>query len=268
MRAWILPVFVLASQVFMANATALPANRLDDPALLARKTCTDCEQEPQYSYDTAGIAKEGCCRVFTTNQFKTRSEMNATCSQKCGNATVMEAKANSNGVLAGTSCVQIQPTYPGGIDPDGDPYTMGNCVCNIPLLTHILEEVVIYLPYIADIGCEIMMDALGTVLAVGAQAIPGVGEEMDAGMAAGVTAAKTMSKYGKKASDFLGYINPCGPPNNYTQHIDDIFAPLANVPDSVMTAGKCISGCPSTTFAPPSVPPPTATPSPTAMPDD
>lgn len=62
---------------------------------------------------------------------------------------------------------------------------------------------------------------------------------MDAGMAAAVKTAKTVTENGQDASTFLQWVaNPCGS-SNYTQMIDKIFDPLSNVPDSVMPGLGC-----------------------------
>lgn len=248
MRAWILPVLLVASRVSIVNAAAFPESRLND--LLVRKApCTNCEQEPQYTYNTAGIAKEGLCRYFTTNPYKTRSELASTCTQKCGNVTA-EADSNGNGA-AFQGCIELQPVDAGGggVDPDGDAYNMGNCVCDIPILDQLVGEILLAIAEAAKIGCEILMDAAEDVLEYGADAIPGVGEAMTIGMKGAVQTAKTMAKYGKKSSDFLSWLNPCGPPDNYTQKIDDIFDPMSAVEDSVVPPGACVSGCPSSTVS-------------------
>ena len=103
----------------------------------------------------------------------------------------------------------------------------------------VVQDVLMALPAIAEIGCELLFDSLDLVLQIGAAAIPGEGEAMDAGMAAAVKAAKTVTENGQDASSFLQWFaNPCGS-SNYTQKIDQIFDPLSNVPDSVMPGLGC-----------------------------
>ena len=63
-----------------------------------------------------------------------------------------------------------------------DLYAIGECVCDISVLDKLANDIVLSLPAIAEIGCEIIDQAVNAVLKVGAAAIPGGGEALDAGM--------------------------------------------------------------------------------------
>jgi hypothetical protein len=197
MRAWILPALLVASRLFMVNTAALQANRLD--AIQIRTTTDDPQSQTDFDEDTAGLSNEGACCVYTTDHDKSFSGITLTYTKMCGNLANESASTDKT---MSTSCEELQPLSDTTIDPDGDAFTLGECICNIPILDQAVNIVILSLPAIAEIGCEIFTDALSSVAELGAAVIPGV-DEMTAGMKAAVQAAKTMDDYGQDAGDFL-----------------------------------------------------------------
>lgn len=85
------------------------------------------------------------------------------------------------------------------LEPDGiTQYKWGYCLCNIPFANTVLHDIMASLPDIAAIGCDIMMKSISLVAEVGVNAIPGVGEAMDAGQAG----VKALSAGGEQVCPF------------------------------------------------------------------
>ncbi len=118
--------------------------------------------------------------------------------------------------------------------PAGNKFTMGECECNVPLINQIVEDVLLALPAIAKIGCELLYGGLDLIIQIGALAIPGEGEAMDAGLFAVTQGAKILSKNGYGSSMLLKWLaNPCSS-SNYTQKLDKIWSVTTKVSDKVV----------------------------------
>lgn len=194
------------------------------------------ETQTEYDEETTSFRSQGLCRAYISTDQSLLTKGLSTCDDQCGD---LAKQRTSEGKMTSVSCFSGGQGIPTYTDPDGNQFNMGECICDIPILDEIVNDVLMALPAIAEIGCEILFDSLDLVLQIGAAAIPGEGEVMDAGMAAAVKAAKTITENGQDASSFLQWFaNPCGS-SNYTQMIDNIFDPLSSVPDSVMPGLGC-----------------------------
>ncbi|KAL8828896.1 MAG: hypothetical protein Q9191_002327 [Dirinaria sp. TL-2023a] len=161
------------------------------------------------------------------------------CMGICGNMT---QKTLADGGIHSVSCISHEgwqpadggkPYPPDYIPGPGDPPAVqgGNCTCDNSFIDELANDFLEALPIIANIGCEIIMNAVGLVAQVGALAIPGVGEAIDGGMVASIQAAK-LADYSYDASQdalgaFQNWLNPCGP---------------SKLPDGVQKAFDIMSG--------------------------
>ncbi|KAF2141539.1 uncharacterized protein K452DRAFT_298254 [Aplosporella prunicola CBS 121167] len=160
------------------------------------------------------------------------------CLGVCGDAYKKKAEA---GDMASIGCVGVDVHYE--VEPGTKlKVAQGNCSCNNAFLNEIAETVIEALPAIAEIGCELTMSALSVVLEVGEAIVPEVGETLDAGMIAGVEAAKVIEKAygtGKKAVEqYQSWLNPCGDTSAVPDDVQKIFD-VMNSFDCNMIPGKC-----------------------------
>ncbi|KAH8679575.1 hypothetical protein BGZ60DRAFT_561138 [Tricladium varicosporioides] len=222
MKLWILPA-LLAAQA--CSVLAKPVVSVERRADVKKQDKTEFDRE------TTSFKGSGLCRYYNKATWKTHDGITLTCTPKCGDlakAVKDTGKTQSAGCLGNGDTLPYQP------DPDGDMFQMGKCICDMPLADEIADLVIEALPAIAQIGCEILFKSLDLVLELGAMAIPGAAE-MDVGMRAAITGAKTMLENGQDASTFLQWIlHPCGAASKYTEDIDKIFDPLSAVSDSIV----------------------------------
>ncbi|KAI4143773.1 MAG: hypothetical protein L6R39_004455 [Caloplaca ligustica] len=228
MRSWIVRASQLI-QIFsflVHSAVPHPAGQLEIRG--------EPESQQEFDQTTTSFEEQGLCRAYLKTGMTIESV--STCGTKCGD---LVQKAQDAGDTTSLSCVSGGVGIPTITDPDGNQWNAGQCVCDIPILEEVIEDVLLTLPAIAEIGCEILFSAFDTILEIGVAAIPGVGPEMSAGMKAGIQAAKTITQNGQKASSFLQWFtNPCGK-SKYTDMVDQIFDPLSSVPDSVVPGLGC-----------------------------
>lgn len=227
MRSWIVPALQLIRlSSFVVDAAILhPVGHLEPRD----------NRETQQSFDqtTESFKQQGLCRVYVNQRWGIKGL--ETCEPKCGD---LVKKAKQEDKTTSLSCVTGGISIPTITDPSGDEYSPGTCVCDIPVFDELINDIVMALPAVAEIGCGILFGAFDAILEIGAMAIPGVGE-MTAGMKAGIQAAKTVAENGQDASSFAQWFaNPCGK-SKYVDMIDKIFNPLSNVPDSVVPGLGC-----------------------------
>ncbi|KAI5776467.1 hypothetical protein EDC01DRAFT_682450 [Geopyxis carbonaria] len=200
-------------------------------------------QETQLEYDqeSTSFSQSGLCRAYHSTDRSLLTKGLSTCQTMCGD---LVKKAADEGKTNSLTCVSGGVGIPLISDPDGNQYTMGACTCDVPILDELVEDVLLALPAIAEIGCEILFNSFDLVLKIGLLALPGPGEAMDVGMQAGLKAAKTLLQNGKRASSFAQWFwNPCGD-SKYTEMVDDLFNPLSSVSDEVMEGNGCPGECP------------------------
>ena len=225
---------MIRSWVFSTLQLALLSSILAQAGALHSITQRENHKESQEEFDhnTASLVQQGQCRAYLALGHVTEST--STCESKCGD---MAKKADETGKTTSVGYMGLQgtPTY---TDPKGDDYMIGRCLCDPPLVDIIVDEVLIALPAIAEIGCAILSGSFDLVLELEAAAIPGVGE-MTVSMKAGIQAAKTITEHGQDVSSFIKWFDsPCGH-SKYTDMVDKIFDPSNNVPDDVVPGLGC-----------------------------
>ena len=100
------------------------------------------------------------------------------------------------------------------LDPNDNLFMGGECRCDDPVVEFFADTVITSLPALAAIGCMIFFESMELTIRAGISATP-VGAASNAGLRAGVRAAKTLNKlYG--AADRSGlfgdwYSGICGP---------------------------------------------------------
>ncbi|KAL8979476.1 MAG: hypothetical protein Q9205_005198 [Flavoplaca limonia] len=225
----------------IAALQLLALSHVADSAILPFQhlgTLGQARESQQEFEDTTGRYKQsGQCRLYLDSTDKTRGGL-GTCAQKCGDLVGEEDISKS------PECTTSGDNVPEILDPEGDRYTPGECVCDVPIVDQMVDETLLPLPVVADIGCPIVYQAFDAILDVGAAAIPDEEAPMDIGMNASIQAAKTISDSGKEADSFLGWFDQPCEVGNYTDVILKIFNPLCEVPDSVVanTDGKTTNG--------------------------
>lgn len=177
------------------------------------------------SNDVEGNARAQNVKQVQCNSYIGLGHVNeavAPCKPFCGKA----GPDTNAGNITSVTCLSGGLNLPIYTDSVGK-YYPGVCRCNIGLLDQITNDVVMALPAIADIGCEILVDAFELVVSVGVAAIPGAGEveAADAGMQGLVKAGQAVKKAGKGADDLLSWLNPCGK-DQFTDKVDAVFGDL------------------------------------------
>lgn len=149
------------------------------------------------------------CTIFDPPDSKTSL---AQCQNVCGEAV---AKRFAAGETSSVTCYSFTKGDPQWQHFGGNTRAAGaTCTCNEPLLEDLAKTFTDAVTAIAEVGCTILMTALNLVVEVGALAIPGVGEAIDGGLIAGISAAK-LAAYSYDAGNaglnaFAGIVNPCG----------------------------------------------------------
>ncbi|KAL8830858.1 MAG: hypothetical protein Q9170_005541 [Blastenia crenularia] len=196
----------------------------------------DQGRETKETFDqvTVNFKQQGQCRVYRESADKKKSELD-TCEPKCGNL-VKKAMEMENPMSLG--CRERSDSIGEHVDPDGDKYDHGLCVCEIPVASQVVAGAPLNLPVVADLGCPILYAAFDTILNDGEKAIPITEPSMDVGMEAAIRAAKTIADSGKRANAFLDWFQyPCGD-DKYVNANDKIFVALLQVPDSPITSSS------------------------------
>ncbi|KAK4455203.1 hypothetical protein QBC34DRAFT_465261 [Podospora aff. communis PSN243] len=94
--------------------------------------------------------------------------------------------AKAEGRTTNVGCISRQPLTEKSVweeDPSLGQFKRGKCFCDNWLLNEVVDTILEALPAIAQIGCFIMLNSLKTVVEVGLQFIPGVGQVLDAALA-------------------------------------------------------------------------------------
>ncbi|KAL9013592.1 MAG: hypothetical protein Q9180_009002, partial [Flavoplaca navasiana] len=228
----------------IAALQLLALSHVADPAILPVQhlgTRGQARETQQEFEDTTGRYKQsGQCRLYLDSTDKTRDGL-VTCAHRCGD---LVGRATEKDVAKSPKCTTSGDNVPEILDPEGDRYTPGECVCDVPIVDQMVDETLLPLPVVADIGCPTVYQAFDAILDVGAAAIPDEEAPMDIGMNASIQAAKTISDSGKEADSFLDWFDQPCEVGNYTDVISKIFNPLCEVPDSVVanTDGKTTNG--------------------------
>ncbi|KAF2456017.1 hypothetical protein BDY21DRAFT_422386 [Lineolata rhizophorae] len=160
------------------------------------------ETEEEFEQNTVGLQDQGLCRKYLgTTRGLTGLEI---CEPQCGDLATGDAHSVT---CSADTPGNGTPLY---TDPEGNQYTIGECICAMPFVEELFQEIVLALPAIGDIGCAILKNALGLVLEYGPLGIPGVGTVISVGMRAAISAAKTFAENGLGSQDFLDWLFPCG----------------------------------------------------------
>jgi hypothetical protein len=111
-------------------------------------------KETQTEYDQTSVAlnQQGACCSFASSDAALTAKCLATCQGKCGDLAKQDAQ---NDKISSVTCLAMPgPGIPSYTDPDGNAYIIGECLCDIPILDQVIEDVIMALPAISEIGCE------------------------------------------------------------------------------------------------------------------
>ncbi|KAL8887237.1 MAG: hypothetical protein Q9192_006356 [Flavoplaca navasiana] len=187
----------------------------------------DRETQQEFEDTTTRYKQSGLCRLYLDSTDKTRDGL-GTCAHKCGD---LVGRAIEKDISKSPECTTSGDNVPAILDPQGDRYTPGECVCDVPMVNQMVDEILLPLPVVTDIGCPIVYRAFDAILDVGPAAIPDEEAPMDIGMNASIQAAKTISDSGKEADSFLDWFDQPCEVGNYTDVISKIFNPLCDAKD-------------------------------------
>ncbi|KAL8952482.1 MAG: hypothetical protein Q9222_001623 [Ikaeria aurantiellina] len=175
-----------------------------------------------FEEDTARFNEQGLCRQYIASTGKQETQLD-TCEPKCGNLLHVASNAGNASIV---NCIVENHGTPGKIDPDGDRYNYGKCVCQVPVKDHLVDGVNMSLPVVADIGCPILYGAFDIILLLDQPASMREESSKDVGMEAAAQAAKAMVKAGKTPNAFSNWFNPpCDNPK-YLDNVAQIFEKL------------------------------------------
>ncbi|KAL8710280.1 MAG: hypothetical protein Q9220_005050 [cf. Caloplaca sp. 1 TL-2023] len=192
------------------------------------------ESQQEFDQTTASMKQQGLCRAYDGELWGEKSL--STCESFCGD---LIKKARETGETKSLGCHSDGTGVLKKVDPEGGLFLPGVCVCDVPALDMVVDDVLMSLPAIAEIGCSILFGTFDLILEIGVTAIPGAGPAMNAGMKAAVQAAKTIRDNGQDANSFFQWFSsPCGN-GKYVNQVNKIFDPLSNVPDSVVPGLGC-----------------------------
>ncbi|KAI1460953.1 hypothetical protein F4805DRAFT_416119 [Annulohypoxylon moriforme] len=123
-------------------------------------------------------------------------------------------------------------------DDDGNVWTPGTCVCNLPVAGAILDVVIQGLSQLDNVICAVMLTAVVTLVEEGIDKVPG-GSSIEAVKKA-VEGAKTFVENGLDAVSFFGdWIGKSCNVSDFNFSLDDIFDGLSGEPDSLGESKGC-----------------------------
>ncbi|KAI4269266.1 MAG: hypothetical protein LQ337_007391 [Flavoplaca oasis] len=220
MKTGVIAALQLLALSHIADSAILPVQHLGTRG-------QDRETQQEFEDTTARYKQSGRCRLYLDSTEKTRDGL-GTCAHKCGD---LVGRAIEKDISKSPECTTPGDNVPAILDPQGDRYTPGECVCDVPMVNQMVDETLLPLPVVTDIGCPIVYRAFDAILDVGPAAIPDEEAPMDIGMNASIQAAKTISDSGKEADSFLDWFDQPCEVGNYTDVISKIFSPLCDAKD-------------------------------------
>ncbi|KAI0882590.1 uncharacterized protein GGS22DRAFT_46646 [Annulohypoxylon maeteangense] len=123
-------------------------------------------------------------------------------------------------------------------DDDGNLWTSGTCVCDLPLAGAIIDVVIQGLSKLDNVICAVMLSAVVTLVEEGIDKVPG-GSSVQAVQKA-VEGAKTFIENGLDAVSFFGdWIGKSCGVSDFNFNLDDIFDGLSGEPDSLGESKGC-----------------------------
>ncbi|EPE30233.1 hypothetical protein GLAREA_12956 [Glarea lozoyensis ATCC 20868] len=227
----------LSLLVFGSIVNATTVNRLRARASIPSQQSFDSE--------STMFRSQGQCRVYTANPTKGKASTMDLCSNVCGGDLYARAAKSS------LDCVSVSCMGRGGLpsdnpsvpDPQNDLFVMGYCKCSFPVIEFMASEFAgVVLPKIATVACATFQTAIEGVLKealeIGANFIPVIGPEASVGLRLAIQSAKTLTKYGGDAIDFVNYVStPCGlGGQDVVNDINNAFDFLAKVKDAAGVA--------------------------------
>ncbi|KAK8077625.1 Chitotriosidase-1 [Apiospora saccharicola] len=143
--------------------------------------------QKDYDQETGVLKDRGLCRSYKGNA-PGYSDFKDVCAPKCGDQKSLMAKANTSGKTQSVSCVMTTKAPPYFSDPKGKSYTLGQCMCNLPIINWAGDTFVAALPALGQVTCAVWTEAAKSA----AQILSGV--------------AKMLKKQGKGASEWEEYV--------------------------------------------------------------
>ncbi|EPE33290.1 hypothetical protein GLAREA_06302 [Glarea lozoyensis ATCC 20868] len=228
---------VLASS--LANAGVI--TNFDE---LARRAEKKPQDKLEFDQQTESFKKTGTCRLYdATGDSEKRKSSPDICEATCGNLSDKVRDTNATASMSCSSLGAEAKERLWQLDPDGDKWSPGGCLCQIPLAEFIIDTVAAALPLIDDVLCVGLTTALRETMLLAANFIPNVGPTASAGLRIAVQTAKTVADYGGTAADYMKWFStPCGEGTEDIQaKADEAFNLMSYLPDELEQA---LSLCP------------------------
>ncbi|KAK7977742.1 Chitotriosidase-1 [Apiospora saccharicola] len=159
--------------------------------------------QKDYDQETGVLKDRGLCRSYKGNA-PGYSDFKDVCAPKCGDQKSLMAKANTSGKTQSVSCVMTTKAPPYFSDPKGKSYTLGQCMCNLPIINWAGDTFVAALPALGQVTCAVWTEAAKSA----AQILSGVNAAAGAktGVQTLIKVAKMLKKQGKGASEWEEYV--------------------------------------------------------------
>ncbi|CAJ2509268.1 Uu.00g142940.m01.CDS01 [Anthostomella pinea] len=191
------------------------------------------ETPEQFADNTAAFVKQGLCRSYISAHTKTDAQIDSTCTETCN------TQPRPWGCLGSAQGSGI----PTDLDPAGDEWITGKCLCEIPLAEEIFDLVVQALPVLGqaleafvDVLCAAFFNVLAEVVL---DVIPEV-KAVTSAWSAAIKGAKTFAENGLEAVDYQKWIEDgCGD-GPWVQNVNEIFDTLSGVKDDLGKSAGCL----------------------------
>ncbi|KAK7948432.1 Chitotriosidase-1 [Apiospora aurea] len=159
--------------------------------------------QKDYDQETGVLKDRGLCRSYK-GPIPGYSDYKAICAPKCGDQKALMDKANKTGKTQSVGCVMTTQKPPYFNDPKGKSYTIGECMCNLPIVNWAGDTFVAALPALGQVTCAVWTEAAKSA----AQILTGVNGAASAktGVQTLIKVAKMLKKQGKGANEWEEYV--------------------------------------------------------------
>ncbi|KAK8006597.1 Chitotriosidase-1 [Apiospora marii] len=188
---------LLAAVASVSGASISREERSSSLEARANTSQQDFDQEDEV------LKERGLCRSYK-GEVPAYSDWKDLCAPKCGDQKALMAKANASGKTQSVSCLMNTKAPPYYNDPQGKSYTLGQCMCNLPIVNWAGDTFVAALPAIGQVTCAVWTEAAKSA----AQILSGVNGAAGAktGVQTLIKVAKMLKKQGKGVSEWEEYV--------------------------------------------------------------
>jgi hypothetical protein len=182
------------------NAITIFATAGSVSAATLRRRDQKSDAQRDYDLQTKDLENRGLCRFYKGATTPVYSKFEDMCDPKCGDAKKI---AVDNGKTFSVTCSASQSTAVPWFSDPGQ-FTLGQCLCNLPLINFIGETFVASLPALGQVACSVWKLATEDA----AKLLAGTFSGGSAGTASQTLfkIAKMLAKEGKSANEYEEYV--------------------------------------------------------------